>query len=78
MGLQQAERQPLKSCPLCRQPLGQIMRYGRCLNRMKIDHAEVKFFVYCSGLLLEADTLCNSAKQSASTILNRPGVVSKA
>ncbi|KAL3140347.1 hypothetical protein ABBQ38_004611 [Trebouxia sp. C0009 RCD-2024] len=71
---EQAERQPLKSCPLCRQPLGQIRRYGRCLNRMKIDHAEVKFFVYCSRLLLEADNLCKSAKHSASSILNRPAV----
>ena len=33
----QAEKKAVKTCPLCRQPLSQVMRHGRILNKMKID-----------------------------------------
>ena len=39
----QAEKNNLKSCPLCRQPLTQVMRYGRVLNKMKLDQADIQF-----------------------------------
>ncbi|KAL0048285.1 hypothetical protein WJX82_000134 [Trebouxia sp. C0006] len=37
-----AEKKNLKSCPLCRQPLTQVMRYGRVLNKMKLDQADIQ------------------------------------
>ena len=43
----QAEKKTLKSCPLCRQPLRQVMRYGRILNKMKLDQADIQFAGQC-------------------------------
>ena len=70
----QGDGQPLKSCPMCRQPLGQIMRYGRPLNKMTVDHADIKFFIHCSRQLLEADNLFNAANKAFATSSNRAGM----
>ena len=63
----------MKSCPMCRQPLTQIMRYGRTLNHMKAQHADVKFFLHCNGELIEADKMYNAASKAAATCANRIG-----
>ena len=41
------------------------MRYGRPLNHMKVQHAELKFFLHCNGELVKADALRNTASKAA-------------
>lgn len=57
----QAEKKAVKTCPLCRQPLSQVMRHGRILNKMKIDQADIKFAGQCNMLLDNADSLFQQA-----------------
>lgn len=56
-----AEKKAVKTCPLCRQPLSQVMRHGRILNKMKIDQADIKFAGQCNMLLDNADSLFQQA-----------------
>lgn len=63
-----AEKKAVKSCPLCRQPLTQVMRYGRILNKMKIDQADIKFAGQCNILLDKADTLFQQAAAAAEQV----------
>ncbi len=73
--LQAGEQQALKSCPICRQPLAQIMWYGRPLNHMKVQHADIKFFLHCNQELAEADKMYGAASKAASDSANRAGTV---
>ena len=57
----QAEKKSLKTCPLCRQPLSQVMRYGRILNKMKLDQADIQFGGQCHILLEKADAVFEQA-----------------
>ena len=62
----QAQAQQLvRSCPMCRRPLAQIMRYGRPLNHMKVQNADMNFFLYSTQQLLEAGELYNAASKAA-------------
>jgi len=72
---QAGEQQALKSCPICRQPLAQIMRYGRPLNHMKVQHADIKFFLHCNQELAEADKMYGAASKAASDSANWAGTV---
>lgn len=40
---------PAKTCPLCRAPLGQLLRYGRALNKQQLGVAQRKFLAAVSG-----------------------------
>ena len=40
------------------------MRYGRPLNHMKVQHAEVKFFLHCDQQLSDADELYKTANKA--------------
>ncbi|KAL0023606.1 hypothetical protein WJX77_006297 [Trebouxia sp. C0004] len=72
--LEAGEQQALKSCPICRQPLTQIMRYGRPLNHMKVQHADIKFFLHCNQELAEADKMYGAASKAASDSASRAAV----
>ncbi len=72
---QAGEQQALKSCPICRQPLTQIVRYGRPLNHMKVQHADIKFFLHCNQELAEADKMYGAASKAASDSANRAGTL---
>lgn len=72
---QAGEQQALKNCPICRQPLAQIMRYGRPLNHMKVQHADIKFFLHCNQELAEADKMYAAASKAASDSANRAGTL---
>ena len=54
-----------------------MLRYGRSLNRMNVDHADVKFFIHCSKQLAEADEVFNTANKAAATITNRAGAAAR-
>lgn len=73
MCLQTGEQQPVKACPMCRQPLTQIMRYGRPMNHMKVQHAEMKFFLLCTQELESADHMYNEASAAAAHAERLPG-----
>ena len=69
----QAQAQQLvKSCPMCRRPLAQIMRYGRPLNHMKVQHADMNFFLYSTQQLLEAEELYHAASKAAQESAGSP------
>lgn len=40
------------------------MRYGRPLNHMKVQHAEVKFFLHCDQQLSDANELYKTANKA--------------
>lgn len=63
----QAEKKTLKTCPLCRQPLRQVLRYGRVLNKMKLDQADIQFAGQCHILLDKADALFQQAAAAGQT-----------
>lgn len=44
------------------------MRYGRILNKMKIDQADIKFAGQCNILLDKADTLFQQAAAAAEQV----------
>ncbi len=70
----QAEKKKLKSCPLCRQPLTQVMRYGRVLNKMKFDQADIQFAGQTHTQLGQAEGMYQqaaAATQSADQLGNR-------
>ncbi len=49
------------------------MRYGRPLNHMKVQHADIKFFLHCNQELAEADKMYGAASKAASDSANRAG-----
>lgn len=63
--LQDSGIEAVKACPMCRVPLGQVMRYGRPLSHAKAQHADIKFFLQCSGALLQADRDFSNASKVA-------------
>ena len=71
--MQESELGAVKACPMCCEPIGQIMRYGRPLNHAKVQHAEIKFFLQCSGALLQADRDFSKASRVAADWTARAG-----
>ncbi len=70
----QAEKKNLKSCPLCRQPLTQVMRYGRVLNKMKLDQADIQSAGQTHTQLGQAEAIYQqaaAATQSADQLGNK-------
>ena len=76
--LQESGIEAVKACPMCRVPLGQVMRYGRPLNHAKVQHADIKFFLQCSGALLQADRDFSNASKAAADWTARAGTHSLA
>lgn len=71
--LQGSGIEAVKACPTCRTPLGQVLRYGRPLNHAKVQQADMKFFLQCSGALLQADKDSNHASKVAADWTARAG-----
>lgn len=72
--LLQGGQKSVKSCPLCQQPLQQIMRYGRPMNQAKVQQADIKFALSCSTQLRRAAKTCAEAGKAAADFAGRAGV----
>lgn len=62
-----------KTCMKCRAPVGQIMRYGRLLNKHSIDAAERKFLQQAHLEIGGADAALSSLSQRAAAAMKGAG-----